>query len=86
MPCVLEVSSIYPSPPITEGNVHSSFILHFSKKSPMFGVYCCTISSLMTDAGWKLMTEDCEVVQVARNSLHLKLVSIVYVYIFAVII
>ena len=68
MPCVLEVSSIYPSPPITEGNVRSSFILHFSKKSPMFGVYCCTISSLMTDAGWKLLTEGGEVVQVARNS------------------
>ena len=68
MPCVLEVSSIYPSPPITEGNVCSSFILNFSKETPMFGVYCCTISSLMTDAGWKLLTEDGEVVQVARNS------------------
>ena len=68
MPCVLEVSGIYPSPQVTEGNVHSSFILHFSKKSPMFGVYCCTISSLMTDAGWKLLTDDGEVVQVARNS------------------
>ena len=68
MPCVLEVSSIYPSPPISEGNVRSSFILHFSKKTPMFGVYCCTISSLLSDAGWKLLTEDGEVVQVARNS------------------
>ena len=68
MPCVLEVSSIYPSPPITDGNVRSSFILHFSKKSPMFGVYCCTISSLLSDAGWKLLTEGGEVVQVARNS------------------
>ena len=68
MPCVLEVSSIYPSPPVLEETVRSSFILHFSKKSPMFGVYCCTISSLMTDAGWKLLTEDGEVVQVARNS------------------
>ena len=68
MPCVLEVCSIYPSPPITEGNVRSSFILHFSKKSPMFGVYCCTISSLLSDAGWKLLSEGGEVVQVARNS------------------
>ena len=68
MPCVLEVSSIYPSPPVLEESVRSSFILHFSKKSPMFGVYCCTISSLMTDAGWKLLTENGEVVQVARNS------------------
>ena len=68
MPCVLEVSIIYPSPPITDGNVRSSFILHFSKKSPMFGVYCCTISSLLSDASWKLLTEGGEVVQVARNS------------------
>ena len=68
MPCVLEVSSIYPSPPIPKGNVRSSFILHFSKKSPMFGVYCCTISALLTNAGWKLLTECGEVVQVARNS------------------
>ena len=68
MPCVLEVGSIYPSPPITVGNVRSSFILNFSKKCPMFGVYCCTNSSLLSDAGWKLLTEDGEVVQVARNS------------------
>ena len=67
MPCVLEVSSIYPSPPLPEGSVRSSFILHFSKESPMFGVYCCTISSLMTNAGWKLLIEDGEM-QVARNS------------------
>ena len=68
MPCVLEVCSIYPSPPIREGNVQSSFILNFSKKSPMFGVYCCTISSLLSNFRWKLQTEDGEVMQVARNS------------------
>ena len=69
VPCVFDVSSIYPSPQIPAGSVQSSFILHFSKKSPMFGIYCCTISSLMSDAGWKLLTEDGEVVQVARNSM-----------------
>ena len=67
VPCVLEVSSIYPSPPPPE-DMHSSFILHFSKKSPMFGIYCCTVSSLISNAGWNL-TEDGEVVQVARNSI-----------------
>ena len=75
MPCVLEVSSIYPSPPISDGKVCSSFILHFSKKSPMFGVYCCTISSLLSDAGWKLLSEDGEVVQVARNSFTFEMPS-----------
>ena len=69
MPCVLEVSCIYPIPPVPDGNVLASFIVHFSKKSPMFGVYCCTISSLMSDAGWRLLTEGGEVAQVARNSI-----------------
>ena len=68
MPCVLEVSDIYPSPPVPKGNVRSSFVLHFSKKSPMLGIYCCTISYLLTKVGWKLLTRDEEVVQVARNS------------------
>ena len=69
VPCVLEVSSIYPSPPPPEDSMRSSFILHFSKKSPMFGIYCCTVSSLISNAGWNLLTEDGEVVQVARNSI-----------------
>ena len=68
MPCVLEVSDIYPSPPVAKGNIRSSFVLHFSKKSPMLGIYCCTISYLLTKAGWKLLTRDGEVVEVARNS------------------
>ena len=69
MPCVLEVSDIYPSPPVPKGNVRSSFVLHFSKKSPMLGIYCCTISYLLTKAGWKLFSKGGEVVQVARNSI-----------------
>ena len=68
VPCVLEVNSVYPSPPLSKGFLHSSFIFLFSKKSPMCGVYCCTIASLLSDAGWKLLTEGGEVVQVARNS------------------
>ena len=73
MPCVLEVSNIYPSPPPPEGTVRSSFVLHFSKKSPMIGIYCCTISYLLTEAGWKLLKEGGEVVQVARNSVTFEL-------------
>ena len=73
MPCVLEVSDIYPSPPVAKGNVRSSFVLHFSKKSPTLGIYCCTISYLLTKAGWKLLTRDGEVVQVARNSTTVQL-------------
>ena len=73
MPCVLEVSNILPSPPTPEGSVRSSFLLHFSKKSPMLGIYCCTISYLLTKAGWKLLTKDGEVVQVARNNVAFQL-------------
>ena len=69
VPSVLEVSSIYPFPPVLEGNMRSSFILHFSKNCPMFGIYCCTVSSLMSDFGLKLLTEDGDGVQVARNSI-----------------
>ena len=73
MPSVLEVSDIYPYPPVPEGSIRSSFVLHFSKKSPMIGIYCCMISYLLTKAGWKLLTEGGEVVQVARNSITFEL-------------
>ena len=69
VPCVLEVSSIYPSPALPEDSVRSSFALHFSKKSPMIGIYCCAVSYLMSEAGWKPLTEGGEVVQVARNGI-----------------
>ena len=73
MPCVLEVSDIYPSPSVPKGNIRTSFVLHFSKKSPMLGIYCCTISYLLTVADWKLLSKGGEVVQVARNSITFKL-------------
>ena len=68
VPCVLELSKISLSPALPTGSMHSSFVLHFSKKSPIIGIYCCTISYLMSVAGWKLLTEGGEVAQVARNS------------------
>ena len=73
MPCVMEVSDIYPSPPPPDGQVRSSFVLHFSKKSPMLGIFCCTVAYLLTNAGWKLLTKDGDVVQVARNSITFEL-------------
>ena len=73
MPCVLEVSDIFPSPESAVSKVRSSFVLHFSKKSPMLGIYCCTISYLLTVAGWKLFSKGGEVVQVARNSIAFQL-------------
>ena len=73
VPCVLEVSSIYPSPCLPEDTVRSSFIFLFSKKSPMFGIYCCTVSSLISNTRWELLTEEGEAVPVARNSFSFKM-------------
>ena len=73
MPCVLEVSDIFPSPQSAVSKVRSSFVLHFSKKSPMLGIYCCTISYLLTVAGLKLFSKGGEVVHVARNSIAFQL-------------
>ena len=75
MPCVLEVSNIYPPPKLHDCNFISSFVLHFSKKSPIIGIYCCTLSYLMTEVGWQLLTEDGEVVQVARNSITFEMID-----------
>ena len=68
MPCVMEVNDIYPSQLLPEGQVQSSFVLHFSKKSPMLGMYCCTVAYLLSNTDWKLLTENGNIVQVARNS------------------
>ena len=73
MPCVLKVRETFPSPPTPEGSVRSSFLLHFSKKSPMFGIYCCTISYLLTKTDWKLLIKGGKVVQVARNNVAFQL-------------
>ena len=39
----------------------------------MFGVYCCTVSSLISNARWELLTEEGEAVPVARNSFSFKM-------------
>ena len=72
MPCVLEVDKVCLPSSIPDGSVRSSFIFHFSDKSPMFGVYCCTVSSLISKAAWELLIEDGNVMQVARNSFTFK--------------
>ena len=38
----------------------------------MIGIYCCVVSYLLSNAGWKLLKEGEEVVQVARNSVTFK--------------
>ena len=74
MPCVMDMRDIFPSPPPIDDHVlRSSFALHFSKKSPMLGVFCCTVAYLLSNAGWELLTENDDVVMVARNSVAFKM-------------
>ena len=68
MPSVMDVKDIYPFSQLPNGYRESSFAIHFSKKIPMVGIYCCTIAYLITQSGWKLLKENGEVVLVARNS------------------
>ena len=69
MPCVLDLSCIYPSPQVADGFMQDSFILLFPKHCAMLGIFCAACSFLLRDSGWRLLTEGGEVVQVARNSI-----------------
>ena len=69
MPCVLDLSCIYPSPQVADGFIQDSFILLFSKHCSIMGIFCATCSFLLRDSGWRLLTEGGEMVQVARNSI-----------------
>ena len=69
MPCVLDLSCIYPSPQVADGLMQDSFILLFPKHCAMLGIFCAACSFLLRDSGWRLLTEGGEVVQVARNSI-----------------
>ena len=69
MPCVLDLSCIYPSPQVADGFIQDSFILLFPKHCAMLGIFCAACSFLLRDSGWRLLTECGEVVQVAWNSI-----------------
>ena len=67
MPCVLDLSCIYPSPQAAYGFTQDSFILLFPKHCSMLGIFCAVCSFLLRDNKWRLLIECGEVVQVARN-------------------
>ena len=69
MPCVLDLSCIYPSPQVADGFMQDSFILLFPKHCATLGIFCAACSFLLKDSKWRLLTEGGEVVLVARNSI-----------------
>ena len=48
-------------------SVVPGFVFHFGENGPKLGVYCFLLASLITDANWKLLTEDGNPVQLSRN-------------------
>jgi hypothetical protein len=63
MPCLLETEKLK----ILSSSVIPAFLFYFGENGPKLGVYCFLLASLITDAKWKLLTEDGSPVQLSRN-------------------
>ena len=50
-----------------------SLLFYFGENGPKLGVYCFLLASLITDAKWKLLTEDGNPVQLSRNRVRFAL-------------
>ena len=73
VPCLLKVAVI-PSPlPCSAGLAIPALLFYFGADGAKLGVYCCLVSSLITEAKWELMTENDRPVQVSRNQVQFKL-------------
>ena len=72
MPCLLSVVNIDCLSPHL--GVHSipALLFYFGADGAKLGVFCCLISSLITEAKWELMTKKNRPVQVARNQVQFK--------------
>ena len=70
MACLLEEEAI-PHPLSLPGSqVVASLLFYFGPDGPKFGVYCCLLSTLITDSKWELLMEDGNPVQLSRNRAH----------------
>ena len=72
MSCLLEEEAIpHPLPGSTSASqVIHALLFHFGKDGPKLGVYCCILSTLITDSKWELLMEDGNPVQLSRNRAH----------------
>ena len=68
MPCLLKkVEGLPCLMPGMSSVVVPALLFYFGRDGPLLGVYCFLLSSLITDAGWKLLERDNYPVQVCRN-------------------
>ncbi len=73
VPCLLKKDDIPRSLPGVASQVVSPLLFYFDEDGPKLGVYCFLISTLITEFGWKLLTENRCPVQVSRNRDQLSL-------------
>ena len=65
MPSLLEEEKVQISSDLT--SIIPALLFYFGVNGPKLGVYCFLLASLITDAKWKLLTEDGNPVQLSRN-------------------
>ena len=73
VPCLLKVVDILSLSPHLAIHAIPALHFYFGPDGAKLGVYCCLISTLITEANWELMTDNNRPVQVARNQVQFKL-------------
>ena len=63
MPCLLKPEEVK----IVSSSIIPAFLFYFGENGPKLGIYCFLLASLITDAKWKLLTEDGSPAQLSRN-------------------
>ena len=67
MSCLLEEEAIPHPLSLPTSQIVSPLLFYFGPDGPKLGVYCCLLSSLITESKWKLLVEDGNPVQLSRN-------------------
>ena len=75
VPCLLKKEDIPHTLPDTLFQVVSPLLFYFYEDGPKLGVYCFLIASLITESGWKLLSENRCPVQISRNRVKFELPS-----------
>ena len=73
VPCLLKVTEIGLLSPRLAIPTIPVLLYYFGPDGAKLGVFCCLISSLITEAKWELTTENNRPVQVSRNQVQFKL-------------
>ena len=70
MSCLLRVEAVLQPLSDIESQVVPTLLFYFGEDGPKLGVYCFLLSSLITDAKWKLLMENGKPVQLSRNQVR----------------